>query len=100
MSPPPVTCHKDIIEPGVVGTCSTYFSPSVVFCVSSHLSDLGRGAERRFELLLLLLVQLGEPLRPQRGACQCLAEDGVHRGGLEPARDICQVWKAEVCRAL
>lgn len=57
----------------------------------SHLSDLSCGTERRFELLLVLLVQLSEPLRPQRGACQSLAEDGVHRGGLEPARDKYQV---------
>lgn len=57
----------------------------------SHLFCLCGGAERRFELLLLLLVQLDEALRPKRGTCQSLAEDGVHRGGFEPAANT--VWK-------
>lgn len=54
-------------------------------CCLSHLSGLSGAAERRLHLLLLLLVELDEPLRPQGWASQGLAEDGVHRGGLEPA---------------
>lgn len=57
----------------------------VAFPRTSYLSGLGGGAEGWFKLLLLLLVQLGEPLRPQRRARQSLAEDGVDRGGSEPA---------------
>ncbi len=95
MTPLPVTCHKDIIDVDAASTCGTSFSPLLSFLCMSHLSDFGSGTERRFQQLLLLLVQLGEPLRPQRGACQSLAEDGIHWGGLEPAGDMWEVWKKQ-----
>lgn len=63
-----------------------------VYLCTSYLSGLRCGTERWFKLLLLFFVQLGEPLRPQRGARQSLAEDGVHRGGFEPANK----WREQV----
>lgn len=64
-----------------------------------HLSAVCRGAEGRFQLLLSLLVQLGETLRPEGGARQSLAEDGVDRGGLEPAtRTARQLWRTDAAQ--
>lgn len=71
-------------------SCTNFPPCHLFFPPMSHLSGLGGGAERWFQLLLLLLVQLREPLRPHRRACQSLAEDGVHWGRLKPGRNTCQ----------
>lgn len=58
---------------------------------------LCRGAERRFQLFFPLLVQLGEALRPEGGAGQSLAEDGVDRRRLVPAtRAARQLWRTDL----
>lgn len=68
----------------MISTSTCIFKNTDLWCCNRYLSAVSGRTERRFELLLLLLVQLNEVLRPQGGASKSLAEDGVDGGRFEP----------------